>query len=83
MKLTLSLFILSIACFSYSVLAEGHDDFKWRDMRAACKGNHDADACLSKEKKRVRIVPSILIKSTVAKCRHSENVSIILSPKFA
>ena len=51
MKLILSLLIISIASFSYSVLAEDSDDFRWRDMRAACKGDHDSEACHEQREK--------------------------------
>ena len=46
MKLILGLFIIFTTSISYSVMADDYEDFSWRELRAACKGNHDSDACL-------------------------------------
>ena len=51
MKLILGLFIIFTTSISYSVMADDYEDFSWRELRAACKGNHDSDACLEQREK--------------------------------
>ena len=48
MKLILN--VMSI-CFLLSGLAYADDGFKWRDMRKACKADHESVACLEQKEK--------------------------------
>ena len=48
MKLILN--VLAI-WFLLSGFSFADDDFKWRDVRAACKGNHESEACLEQREK--------------------------------
>ena len=46
MKLIVSLLMLTFVIHSTSVFAgEGQTDFRWKDVRAACKDNHDSTEC--------------------------------------
>ncbi len=45
-KLTMSIFCCMLIASSYTQAGENADQaFKWKDMRAACKDNHESDAC--------------------------------------
>lgn len=51
MKLIFSALTIFILISSSFVYASSGDDFQWRDVREACKGKHESDACLEQREK--------------------------------
>ncbi len=46
-KLIISIFCCLFLLSSFTNAGEHHDEFKWKDLRVACKGDHDSEECKS------------------------------------